>query len=162
MFFVFRLCLSNYLMIASSTLRCRYVNLYVARTRETILQQLTSGLEIISTFQLHLFTNVESGVLLIEYRNPSSNVTPGHIPITEVFVTDLAFQAMALGKESMAGHHCRGDRHGQHSWQAMAVGLLGRASSSLGLPQKVFPCSSAQTAQTGGRLQTSCRGRGPL
>jgi hypothetical protein len=72
---------------------------------ETILQRLTSGLEIISTFQLHLFTDVESGVLLIEYRDPSSNVTPGHIPITEVFVTgDLAFQAMAIGKESMAGH----------------------------------------------------------
>ncbi len=45
---------------------------------ETILQRLTSGLEIISTFQLHLFTDIESGVLLIEYRNPSSNVTPGH------------------------------------------------------------------------------------
>ena len=74
---------------------------------ETILQQLTSGLEIISTFQLHLFTDVESGVLLIEYRDPSSNVTPGHIPITEVVVTgDLAFQAMAFGKELMAGHHC--------------------------------------------------------
>ena len=74
---------------------------------ETILQRLTSGLEIISTFQLHLFTDVESGVLLIEYRDPSSNVTPGHIPITEVIVTgDLAFQAMAFGKELMAGHHC--------------------------------------------------------
>jgi len=74
---------------------------------ETILQRLTSGLEIISTFQLHLFTDVESGVLLIEYHDPSLNVTPGHIPITEVVVTgDLAFQAMALGKESMAGHHC--------------------------------------------------------
>ena len=46
-------------------------------------------------------------MLLIEYRNQSSNVAPGHIPTTEVFVTgDLAFQAMALGKESMAGHHC--------------------------------------------------------
>ena len=46
-------------------------------------------------------------MLVVEYRNPSSNVTPGHIPITEVFVTgDLAFQAMALGKKLMAGHHC--------------------------------------------------------
>ena len=46
-------------------------------------------------------------MLLIEYHDPSLNVTPGHISITEVFVTgDLAFQAMALGKESMAGHHC--------------------------------------------------------
>jgi hypothetical protein len=53
-------------------------------------------------------------VLFIEYRDPSSNVTPGHIPITEVFVTgDLAFQAMALGKELMAEHHymqCKASR----------------------------------------------------
>ena len=76
---------------------------------ETILQHLTSGLEIISTFQLHLFTDNKSGVLVVEYRhcNPSSNATPGHIPTTEVFVTDdLASQAMSIGKESMAGHWC--------------------------------------------------------
>ena len=76
---------------------------------ETILQQLTSGLEIISTFQLHLFTDNESGVLVVEYRhcNPSSNATPDHIPTTEVFVTgDLASQVMSIGKESMAGHWC--------------------------------------------------------
>ena len=66
---------------------------------ETILQQLTSGLEIIFTFQLHLFTDNESGVLVVEYRhcNPSSNATPGHIPTTEVFVTDdLASQAIVV------------------------------------------------------------------
>jgi hypothetical protein len=74
---------------------------------ELILQQLTSGLETIPTFQLHLFTDYESGVLVVVYPDPCSNVTPGHIPITKVFVTgDLAFQAMALGKDSMAGHHC--------------------------------------------------------
>jgi hypothetical protein len=37
---------------------------------ETILQQLMSGLEIISTFQLHLCTDIESGVLVVEYRDP--------------------------------------------------------------------------------------------
>ena len=96
---------------------------------ETILQRLTSGLEIISTFQLHLFTDVESGVLLIEYRDPSLNVTPGHIPITEVFVTgDLAFQAMALGKESMAGHWCMQCKAANTNFQTTAS--CGRWTSS--------------------------------
>ena len=69
------------------------------RHEETILQQLTSGLEIISTFQLHLCTDDESNVLVVKYRhrNPRLNVTPGHISNTEVFVMgDLAFQAMAI------------------------------------------------------------------
>jgi hypothetical protein len=58
-------------------------------------------------FQLHLFTDVESGVLVVEYREPYSNAIHDHIPITEVFVMcDLAFHAMALGKESMVRHHC--------------------------------------------------------
>jgi len=68
---------------------------------EAILQQLTSGIEIISTFQLHLFTDNESGVLVVEYRhcNQSLNATPDHIPTTEVFVTgDLASQVMSIGK----------------------------------------------------------------
>ena len=34
--------------------------------KETILRQLTSGLEIISMFQLHLFTENDSGVLVVE------------------------------------------------------------------------------------------------
>jgi hypothetical protein len=84
---------------------------------ETILQRLTSGLEIISTFQLHLFINDESSVIVVEYRQhgPTPNAIPSHTPITKVFVTgDLAFQAMALGKESMAGHwcmQCKASRH---------------------------------------------------
>jgi hypothetical protein len=74
---------------------------------ETILVRLSSGLEIIATFELHLFTD-EGGSLVAEFcpcgqiQNPT---TTSHTPITKVFVTgDLAFQAMALGKESMAGH----------------------------------------------------------
>ena len=47
------------------------------------------------------------------------------------------------------GRGRQGDCHGQYSWRATAVGSLGGASSSLGLPQKVSPCSSAQTAWTG-------------
>jgi hypothetical protein len=76
---------------------------------ETILRRLTSGLEIISTFQLHLFIDDESGALVIEYRQHglTPNAIPSHTPTTEVFVTgNLAFQAMSLGKELMAGHWC--------------------------------------------------------
>jgi hypothetical protein len=76
---------------------------------ETILERLTSGLEIIATFELHLFTD-EGGSLVAKFcphgqiQNPT---TTSHTPITKVFVTgNLAFQAMALGKESMAGHWC--------------------------------------------------------
>jgi hypothetical protein len=56
---------------------------------ETILEILTSGLEIIATFELHLFT-AEGGSLVAEFccrgqiQNPT---TTSHTPITEVFVT---------------------------------------------------------------------------
>jgi hypothetical protein len=76
---------------------------------ETILERLTSGLENIATFELHLFTD-KGGSLVAEFcphgqiQNPT---TTSHTPITEVFVTgNLAFQAMALGKELMARHWC--------------------------------------------------------
>jgi hypothetical protein len=76
---------------------------------ETILERLTSGLEITASFKIHLLTD-ECGSLVAEFcrrgqiQNPT---TMSHTPITEVFVTsNLAFQAMALGKESMAGHWC--------------------------------------------------------
>lgn len=77
---------------------------------ETILERLTSGLEIIATFELHLFKDA-GGSLIAEFRCPyqiqNPTAMPTHTPITEVFVTgDLAFQAMVLGKESMAGHWC--------------------------------------------------------
>ena len=77
---------------------------------ETILERLMSGLEIIATFELHLFKDA-GGSLIAEFRRPyqiqNPTAMPTHTPITEVFVTgDLAFQAMVLGKESMAGHWC--------------------------------------------------------
>jgi hypothetical protein len=78
--------------------------------KQTILPRLTDGLEIIATFKLHIFNDDGCGMLVAEYRHhagPIQNTTPSHIPTTEVFVMgDLAFQAMALGKESMAGHWC--------------------------------------------------------
>ena len=58
----------------------------------------------------------------------------------------------------------REEAAGQSPWsttisqRATKMVLSGGASSSLGLPQKVSPCSSAQTARTGGRLQASCWG----
>ena len=76
---------------------------------ETILERLTQGLEIISTCELHLFIN-ERKLIVAKFRsrNPTTKPTiTTYTPITKVFVTgDLAFQAMALGKESMAGHWC--------------------------------------------------------
>jgi hypothetical protein len=77
---------------------------------QMILPRSTDGLEIIATFELHIFNDDECGVLVAKYRrhaSPIQNATPSHIPTTKVFVMgDLAFQAMALGKESMAGHWC--------------------------------------------------------
>ena len=76
---------------------------------ETILERLTQGLEIISTFELHLFINERKSIVAeFRLRNPTTEpTTTTYTPITEVFVTgDLAFQAMALGKESMAEHWC--------------------------------------------------------
>jgi hypothetical protein len=76
---------------------------------ETILVRLSSGLEIIATFELHLFTD-EGGSLVAELwrsKQIQSPTTTSHTPITKVFVMgNLAFQAMALGKESMARHWC--------------------------------------------------------
>ncbi len=84
---------------------------------ETILQRLTSGLEIISTFQLHQFIDDESGALVVKYHqhSPTPNAILSHTSTTKVFVTgDLAFQAMSLGKELMAGHWCMKCKASQH------------------------------------------------
>ncbi len=84
---------------------------------ETILQRLTSSPEIISTFQLHLFIDDKSSALIVEYHQhgPTPNAILSHTPTTKVFVMgNLAFQAMSLGKESMAGHwcmQCKASRH---------------------------------------------------
>jgi hypothetical protein len=78
--------------------------------KETILTRLSAGLEVISTFDLHIYNHHDNGALVVKYRHAGQIQTapiPSHIPISEVFVMgDLAFQAMALGKESMAGHWC--------------------------------------------------------
>jgi hypothetical protein len=71
----------------------------------TILPQLTNGLEVVKLIPLCISMNTDDGELKCKYnRTPSIGST---IPIVDVYVTgDLEFQAMALGKELMAGHWC--------------------------------------------------------
>jgi hypothetical protein len=68
----------------------------------TILTRLTKGLEIVATWHLHMELN-DDGLLVCEFKqNCSIN---SHI--VDIYLTgDLAFQAMALGKESMATWWC--------------------------------------------------------
>ncbi len=71
----------------------------------TILPRLTNGLEVVKLIPLCISVNTDDDKLVCEYnRTPSIGSTT---PIVNVYVTgNLAFQAMALGKESMAGHWC--------------------------------------------------------
>jgi hypothetical protein len=71
----------------------------------TILTRLTNGLKVISTMPLHIHTD-ELGNIQCQFSctPPSIRTTT---QIIDIYITsDLAFQAMALGKESMAGHWC--------------------------------------------------------
>ena len=71
----------------------------------TILPELTKGLKVVTLTPLCICVNPD-GELICEFNHtPTESATSQ--PIVEVIVTgDLAFQAMALGKESMAGHWC--------------------------------------------------------
>jgi hypothetical protein len=71
----------------------------------TILPRLTNGLEVVKLIPLCISVNTDDGELVCKYnRTPSIGSA---IPMVDVYVTgNLAFQAMALGKESMAGHWC--------------------------------------------------------
>jgi len=72
----------------------------------TILPKLTEGLKIVTLIPLCIGVNPDDGELICEF-DCSPTVHSTSQPKVEVFVTgDLAFQAMALGKESMAGHWC--------------------------------------------------------
>jgi hypothetical protein len=66
----------------------------------TILMQLTQGLIIVATWDLNIEKNNEGGVKY--WFSKDTKTTHSHI--VNVYVTsNLAFQAMALGKESMSG-----------------------------------------------------------
>ncbi len=71
----------------------------------SILTQLTNGLEVVKTIPLCISMNADNGKLVCKFNhNPSIGSAT---PIVDVYVTsDLAFLAMALGKELMAGHWC--------------------------------------------------------
>jgi hypothetical protein len=71
----------------------------------TILPRLTNGLEVVKLIPLCISVNTDDGELVCEYNRTPSIGSP--TPILDVYITgDLAFQAMALGKESMSGHWC--------------------------------------------------------
>jgi hypothetical protein len=71
----------------------------------TILPQLTNGLEVMKLIPLCISVNTDDGKLVCKYnRTPSIGSAT---PIVDVYVTgNLAFPAMALGKESIVGHWC--------------------------------------------------------
>jgi hypothetical protein len=76
---------------------------------ETILPRLSAGLEVISKFDLHIYNHHDNGVPVIEYCRAGqiqTAPTPSQVPISKVFVTGDLFQAITIGKESMAGHWC--------------------------------------------------------
>jgi hypothetical protein len=69
----------------------------------TILTRLTQGLEIVAMWNLNIDVNDEGG----EECKFSKDTRSIHSHIVDIYVTgDLAFQAMALGKESMSGWWC--------------------------------------------------------
>ncbi len=70
--------------------------------KSTILTRLTQGLEIVATWNLHIEMN-DDGALVCKFKQTCSDSSH----LVDIYVTgDLAFQAMALGKESMAGWWC--------------------------------------------------------
>ena len=68
----------------------------------TILPRLTKGLEIVATWYLLIENNV-NGQIECKFVDTSS---PNSLSVDMYVTGDLAFQAMALGKEKMAGGWC--------------------------------------------------------
>jgi hypothetical protein len=75
----------------------------------TILPMLTSGLKIVATSPLHIYKD-NQGMTICKFGQTGQTTTAAHgiihtIPHVNLHITgDLAFQAMAMGKESMSGH----------------------------------------------------------
>jgi hypothetical protein len=70
--------------------------------KSTILTRLPKGLEIVATWHLHIDMK-DDGLLECKFKQTCSSNSHN----VNMYVTgDLAFQAMALGKESMAGWWC--------------------------------------------------------
>jgi hypothetical protein len=70
----------------------------------TILQRLTNGLKVVKTVPLSILRDEHNNITCQFSHEPVNGSTSIHV---DLYITgDLAFQAMALGKESMAGHWC--------------------------------------------------------
>ena len=74
----------------------------------TILPRLTAGLLVVATYPLHICKDAHGNILCsFSQICPTTEHAIKTIPKVKLYVTgDLAFQAMALGKESMSGHWC--------------------------------------------------------
>ncbi len=70
--------------------------------KTTILSRLTRGLEIVATWHLHIENN-EQGQIECEFKDARSI---NSLTIDTYVTGNLAFQAIALGKELMAGWWC--------------------------------------------------------
>jgi hypothetical protein len=79
-----------------------------ALLEKTSLPHLTTGLEVISTQALYLYSNADdlllcsfTTLLLIYINHDTATIQ------VSIFITgDLAFQAMIMGREAMSGQHC--------------------------------------------------------
>ena len=74
----------------------------------TILPTLTSGLNVVATSPLHIYKDNEGNIKCkVGETCPTTQHIAATISHVDLYITgDLAFQAMALGKESMSGHWC--------------------------------------------------------
>jgi hypothetical protein len=71
--------------------------------KQTILCRLINGLKVVATMPLHIMTD-KDGLLQCRFSNTAPVGNRSTTPKVEVYVTgDLAFQAMALGNELIAG-----------------------------------------------------------
>jgi hypothetical protein len=73
----------------------------------TILPNLHKGLEIVSDNELHIYSSDE-GVLQCSFESPTSasSTECASFPFEIYFTGDIAFQAIALGRDGMSGQHC--------------------------------------------------------
>lgn len=73
----------------------------------TILPKLTEGLSVIASTPIHIYEDLDCG-LCCKFEVPTPDKSPRSNSVNvDLYITgDLAFQSMALGKESMASHWC--------------------------------------------------------
>jgi hypothetical protein len=75
---------------------------------ETVLPHLTTGLEFTSSQAIYLYSNADDQ-LLCSFTMPFPihiNHDAATIQVSIFITSNLAFQAMIMGTEAMAGQHC--------------------------------------------------------